>query len=145
LDAQYGYEACLQTLLAYLARADEIYSVGLLGSAQILSLEKMVLDNHLLREIETVVSPIQIDDEHLQIDLIEQVGIGGSFLSERKTRDFTRREYVRMWPPAGKRMAEIVRQDALDIFHNHTPQALPEMAADQIEAILIKADKGLIH
>jgi len=145
LDAQYGYEACLQTLLAYLERADEIYSVGLLGSAQILSLEKMVLDNHLLREIETAVRPIQLDNEHLQIDLIEQVGIGGSFLSERKTRDFTRREYVRMWPPAGKRMAEIVRQEALDIFHNHKPPALPVGAADQIEAILIKADKGLFH
>jgi trimethylamine--corrinoid protein Co-methyltransferase len=145
LDAQYGYEACLQTLLAYLARADEIYSVGLLGSAQILSLEKMVLDNHLLREIETAVKPIQVDEEHLQIDLIEKVGIGGSFLSARKTRDFTRQEYIRMWPPAGTRVSEIVRQEALDIYHNHKPPALPEGAADQIEAILIAADKELIH
>jgi trimethylamine--corrinoid protein Co-methyltransferase len=145
LDAQYGYEACLQTLLAYLERADEIYSVGLYGSAQILSLEKMVLDNHLLREIETVVKPIQVDEEHLQIELIEQVGIGGSFLSERKTRDFTRRDYVRMWPPAGKRMAEIVRQEALDIYHNHKPPALPDGAANQIGAILVTADKELIH
>jgi len=143
LDAQYGYEACLQTLLAYLERADEIYSVGLYGSAQILSLEKMVLDNHLLREIETAVKPIQVDEEHLQIDLIEQVGIGGSFLSERKTRDFTRREYVRMWPPSGKKMAEIVRQEALDIYHNHKPQALPAGAADTIANILAAADKQL--
>jgi trimethylamine--corrinoid protein Co-methyltransferase len=145
LDAQYGYEACLQTLLAYLERADEIYSVGLYGSAQILSLEKMVLDNHLLREIETVVKPIQVDEEHLQIELIEQVGIGGSFLSERKTRDFTRRDYVRMWPPAGKSLAEIVRQEALDIYHNHKPPALPDGAANQIGAILVTADKELIH
>ena len=145
LDAQYGYEACLQTLLAYLERADEIYSVGLYGSAQILSLEKMVLDNHLLREIETVVKPIQVDEEHLQIELIEQVGIGGSFLSERKTRDFTRRDYVRIWPPAGKSLAEIVRQEALDIYHNHKPPALPDGAANQIGAILVTADKELIH
>ena len=145
LDAQYGYEACLQTLLAYLERADEIYSVGLYGSAQILSLEKMVLDNHLLREIETVVKPIQVDEEHLQIELIEQVGIGGSFLSERKTRDSTRRDYVRMWPPAGKSLAEIVRQEALDIYHNHKPPALPDGAANQIGAILVTADKELIH
>ena len=143
LDAQYGYEASLQTLLAYLAGADEIYSVGLYGSAQILSLEKMVLDNHLLREIETVVKPIQVDEEHLQIELIEQVGIGGSFLSERKTRDFTRQEYVRMWPPAGKRVAEIARQEALDIYHNHKPPALPAGAADTIVNILAAADKQL--
>jgi trimethylamine--corrinoid protein Co-methyltransferase len=145
LDLQYGYEASVQTLLAYLAKADEIYSVGLLGSAQILSLEKMVLDNHLLREIETAVKPIRVDDEHLQIELIERVGIGGSFLSERTTRDFTRREYVRMWPPAGKRVAEIARQSALDIFHNHKPPALPDGAADQLDAIMVAADKELFH
>ena len=41
LDAQYGHEATSAGLLAYLAGADEMYSMGLLGSAQILSLEKI--------------------------------------------------------------------------------------------------------
>jgi len=145
LDVQYGVEASMQTLLAYLARADEIYSVGLLGASQILSLEKMVLDNHLLREIETTVQPFQLDEEHLQIDLIEKVGIGGSFLSERMTRDFTRRDYVRMWPPAGQRMIDIARQEALEIYHHHQPAVLPEGAVDQMESILNTADRELIQ
>ena len=145
IDVQYGVEASIQTLLAYLARADEIYSVGLLGAAQILSLEKMVLDNHLLREIETIVRPILVDEEHLQIKLIEKVGIGGSFLSERQTRDFTRQEYVRMWPPAGKKMTEIAHQEALEIIHHHKPPALPEGAADQMQVILAAANKELSH
>lgn len=145
IDVQYGVEASIQTLLAYLAHADEIYSVGLLGAAQILSLEKMVLDNHLLREIETIVRPILVDEEHLQIELIEKVGIGGSFLSERQTRDFTRQEYVRMWPPAGKKMTEIAHQEALEIFHHHQPPALPEGAADQMQVILAAANKELSH
>jgi trimethylamine:corrinoid methyltransferase-like protein len=51
LDALYGHEATAYGLLAYLAGVDEIYSMGLLGNAQILSLEKMVLDNHLARQI----------------------------------------------------------------------------------------------
>jgi trimethylamine--corrinoid protein Co-methyltransferase len=143
LDAQYGYEAGLQTLLAYLARADEIYSVGLLGSAQILSLEKMMLDNHLLREIEAAVKPMLVDEEHLQIDLIEQVGIGGNYLTERKTRDLTCQEYVRMWPPAGKRIDEVVRQEALDIYNNHKPPSLPKSAAEKLVDILAVADKEL--
>ena len=37
LDALYGYEATTQGLLAILAGVDEIYSMGLLGSARILS------------------------------------------------------------------------------------------------------------
>ena len=102
LDAQYGYEATAAGLLAYLAGADEIYSMGLLGSAQILSLEKMVLDNHLARQIEIMARPVPVDEEHLQADLIELVGIGGHYLKQRETRTFTRREYVPTWPPAGK-------------------------------------------
>ena len=143
LDAQYGYEATTSCLLAYLAGADEIYSIGLLGSAQILSLDKMVLDNHLAHQIETMVKPVLVDEEHLQADLIERVGIGGHYLTQRETRTFTRREYVPVWPPAGKTMLEIARAEALDILHNHQPPPLPEGAADKIEAIVAEVDKAL--
>jgi trimethylamine--corrinoid protein Co-methyltransferase len=143
IDVHYGHQATANTLLAYLAGADEIYSMGLLGSAQVLSLEKMVLDNHLTHQIENMLKPVAVDDEHLQAELIERVGIGGHFLSQRETRAFTRREYVPMWPPAGKAMLEIVRAEALEILHNHKPPALPSGAADRIEAIVADADRAL--
>jgi trimethylamine--corrinoid protein Co-methyltransferase len=143
LDAQYGYEATAATLLAYLAGADEIYSVGLLGSSQILSLEKMVLDNHLARQIEIMARPVPIDEERLQAELIERVGIGGHFLKQRETRNFTRREYVPVWPPAGKPVLELAREEALDILYNHQPPPLPAGAQDKIETIVEEADEAL--
>lgn len=143
LDVQYGYEAATSTLLAYLACPDEIYSMGLLGSAQILSLEKMVLDNHLARQIEIMARPVLVDERHLQADLIERVGVGGHFLGQRETRAMTRREYVPMWPPAGETMPEIARREAADILQNHRPPALPAGAEEKIEAILVKANRTL--
>ncbi|NIQ87564.1 MAG: hypothetical protein GWN66_14160, partial [Pseudomonas stutzeri] len=143
LDAQYGYEAASTALLSHLAGADEIYSVGLLGSAQVLSLDKMVFDNHLARQIEIMARPVLMDEEHLQLDLIERVGIGGHYLSQRETRAFTRREYVPMWPPAGETAMEVVHEEALDILHNHQPPPLPAGAADRIEAIVAEADRML--
>ncbi len=143
LDAQYGYEATAHCLLSYLAGADEIYSIGLLGSAQILSLDKMVLDNHLAHQLEAAIKPVLMDEEHLQADLIERVGIGGTYLTQRETRDFTRSEYVPVWPPADKTVMEVVHEEALDILHNHQPLPLPEGAADKIEAIVAEADKAL--
>jgi trimethylamine--corrinoid protein Co-methyltransferase len=143
LDAQYGYEATAATLLAHLAGADEIYSMGLLGAAQILSLEKMVLDNHLTRQIELMHKPLRVDDEHLQVGLIERVGIGGHFLGQRETRAATRREYVPVWPPAGRTMQEIAHEEALEILHTHDPPPLPKGAWEQIEAILAAADRAL--
>ncbi len=143
IDVHYGYEATANGLLAYLAGADEIYSMGLLGSAQILSLDKMVLDNHLARQVEIMARPVLVDEERLQADLIERVGIGGTYLTQRETRDFTRSEYVPMWPPVGKTAMEVVHEEALDILHNHQPPPLPAAAADKIEAIVAEADKAL--
>jgi trimethylamine--corrinoid protein Co-methyltransferase len=143
LDAQYGYEATAASLLAYLAGADEIYSVGLLGSSQVLSLEKMVLDNHLAHQIEIMARPVLTDEQHLQADLIEHVGIGGHYLKQRETRAFTRREYVPVWPPAGKSMLEVAHEEALDIFYNHQSPPLPGGAEEKIEAIVAEADKAL--
>jgi trimethylamine--corrinoid protein Co-methyltransferase len=143
LDAQYGYEATAAGLLAYLAGADEIYSVGLLGSAQILSLEKMVLDNHLARQIEMMAQPVPMDEEHLQADLIERVGIGGHYLKQRETRTFTRQEYVPVWPPAGKPMLDVAREEALDVLYNHQPPPLPPGAEEKMEVIIDKADREL--
>jgi trimethylamine--corrinoid protein Co-methyltransferase len=143
LDAQYGHEATAAGLLAYLAGADEIYSMGLLGSAQILSLDKMVLDNHLARQIEAMFRPVLVDEEHLQADLIERVGIGGHFLNRPETRTFTRQEYTPMWPPVGKTMCEVAHAEALDILHNHQPPSLPTGALDQIEVIVAEAARAL--
>ncbi len=143
LDAQYGYEALAGTMLSYLAGADEIYSLGLLGSSQILSLEKMVLDNHLIHQIETMLSPINLDDAHLQADLIKQVGVGGEFLTKKETLKYTRKEYVPMWPPHGEDLIDMIHTEAQNILENHTPPPLPDGAVEKINAILTEADQAL--
>jgi trimethylamine--corrinoid protein Co-methyltransferase len=143
LDSQYGSEAVAQGLLAYLSGVDEIYSIGLLGDAQILSYEKMVADNHLAHQLEAIVRPLQIDEAHLQMDLIERVGIGGHFLTSKETRDFTRSEYIPMWPPADKTMLELARAEALEIFHHHKSPDLPDGAGEKISFILTQASREL--
>jgi trimethylamine--corrinoid protein Co-methyltransferase len=143
MDAQYGFESIAGTMLSYLSGADEIYSVGLLGAAQILSLEKMVLDNHLIHQIEAMLTPINVDEAHLQADLIKQVGIGGEFLTQRETLKFTRKEYMPLWPPHGKGLKELIRAEAEEILQIHTPPPLPEGAKDNIVEILSEADQVL--
>jgi trimethylamine--corrinoid protein Co-methyltransferase len=143
IDVLYGYEATTACLLAVLSGADEIYSMGLLGSAQILSLEKMVLDNHLAHQIATMKRPLLLDEDHLQAELIERVGVGGHYLRQRETREYTRREYIPVWPPAGKSLSELVRGEALEIAHHHQPPALPKGVVDEFENLLRKADGQL--
>lgn len=143
IDALYGHEATASCLLAYLAGADEVYGMGLLGSAQVLSLEKMVLDNHLARQIEAMLGPVWVDEEHLQAALIEQVGIGGQYLNRRETRDFTRREYIPPWPPAGRRAVELAHSQALELLQSHRPPPLPPGGTERLAAVVAAAERDL--
>ena len=143
LDAQYGYESVSGTILSYLSGADEIYSVGLLAEAQILSLDKMVFDNHLIHQVEAMLTPINVDEAHLQADLIKKVGVGGEFLTQKETLKYTRDEYVSMWPPHGRDLMELIHTEAQEILNNHTPQPLPAGAEARIQEILEEADKAL--
>jgi trimethylamine:corrinoid methyltransferase-like protein len=90
-----------------------------------------------------MIGTIPVDEAHLQAELIERVGIGGHYLTQRETRDYTVSEYVPVWPPAGETMLEIVHEEALDILHNHLPPPLTAGAADEIEEILAEADREL--
>lgn len=144
IDAQYGYESVSGTILSYLAGADEIYSVGLLGAAQILSLEKMVFDNHLIHQLETMLTPINVDEAHLQADLIKRVGVGGEFLTARETLKYTREEYIPLWPPYDKDLMELMHAEAQEILDTHTPPPLPQGAETRIQEILREADKVLV-
>jgi len=144
LGALYGYEATSHCLLAHLSGADEIYSMGLLGDAQILSLDKMVLDNHLARQLDIMTRPLVADEEHLQAKLIDRVGIGGSYLGQRETRTFTHREYVPVWPPADASLLDMVHEEALSILHDHRPPPLPAGAEARIATVVAAADRALV-
>ncbi len=145
LDAQYGFNATSNLLFAYLAGADEIYSMGLLGNAQYLSLEKMVLDNHLTKQVEIMTRDIPTDESDFQLSVIEKVGIGGNFLAERETRDFTTSDYIPPWPPEGKTMLEVAREEAFEILKNHQPPPLLDGAAEKLERIVNRADSELMN
>jgi trimethylamine:corrinoid methyltransferase-like protein len=140
LDAQYAFEAANSCLISYLAGADEIYSMGLLAKSQVLSLDKMVLDNHITKQIEISLGPIAIDEAHLQADLIERVGIGGHFLDQPETRSVTRDEYVPVWPPSGVDILELVHEEAEQILAEHQPPPLPQGAEGALGEILDEAD-----
>jgi trimethylamine--corrinoid protein Co-methyltransferase len=143
LDAHYGYDATSACLLAYLAGVDEIYSMGLLDSSQTLCLDKLVLDNHLARELEIMVQPIQIDEAHLSVDLIEQVGIGKHFLKRPETLAAVREEYVRVWPPVGRKVLDLVHEEARQILESHRPLALPDGALQKMRRIVSEAERTL--
>ena len=73
--------------------------------------------------------PTRIDEEHLAADLIEQVGIGKHYLKRPETLAALRKEYVRVWPPTGRDILDLVHGEAREILENHRPSPFPRVHA----------------
>jgi hypothetical protein len=70
--------------------------------------------------------------------------VGGEYLTQRETLEFTRNEYVPLWPPHGADLMQIIRAEAEEILNNHKPYPLPEGAQKKMDLILAEADKALV-
>ena len=93
LDPQAGYETALFLLTSVMAGVNYNVSIGTVGPGEAgMSLEKMVLDDDLVGNIKRLMQGIDVSDETLAVDVINEVGIGGSFIAHRHTRKWFRKE-----------------------------------------------------
>jgi trimethylamine--corrinoid protein Co-methyltransferase len=93
LDAQAGYETALTLLISALGGVNYNVSFGVVGPGEIgMSLEKIVLDDEVAGYIKRVMQGIEVSDETLAVDVIDEVGPGGTFLAHPHTRKWFRKE-----------------------------------------------------
>jgi len=85
-DIQAGIDKTLSATLAVLA-GSRILSAGMgcLALSGIGSLAQIVIDYELCMSLEHISKGFKVDQEHIALDLIKEVGIGGSFLAEEHT------------------------------------------------------------
>jgi trimethylamine--corrinoid protein Co-methyltransferase len=97
---------------------------------------------------------IEVSDETLMLDLIDQVGPAGEFMSQKIT---ARRCRAEIWNPrlmdrqpwvnwelgCSQTMHDRVRTRLREILATHTPPSLPDRAQEEIESILGAAEARL--
>jgi len=95
---------------------------------------------------------IEVTDETIMLDLIDQVGPGGEFMSTMETARLCRTEiwtptlmdrdpWVN-WEAAGSlTMLDRIRRKLHRILESHTPAPLPDGAAERIQQILDAAEE----
>jgi trimethylamine--corrinoid protein Co-methyltransferase len=93
LDAQAGYETAVALLIGAMAGINFNTSLGVVGPGEIgMSLEKLVLDDELAGYIKRVIQGIEVNEETLAVDVIDEVGPGGTFLAHPHTRKWFKKE-----------------------------------------------------
>ena len=88
-------QAAIQSTLALFSAVSNginfiLHACGILGSFVAMSYEKFIMDEELCGMLKRIIEPIEISDESIDLAMIEEVGIGGNYLTQPKTLDLCR-------------------------------------------------------
>ncbi|MCP4020491.1 MAG: trimethylamine methyltransferase [Desulfobacteraceae bacterium] len=93
-DAQAGYEKAFTALLASMGGSNYIHhSAGMLESMLAIAHEQFVIDDEIIGNCCKVLKGIEVDEEHLALEVIDAVGPGGNFMTAPHTMTHIRSEY----------------------------------------------------
>jgi len=115
-DAQAGLESAVTLACGAAAGADVFGHMGICGVDQAASLDTLTLQNEIIGYVESVMRNIDFSDEAFGLDVIEEVGPGGTFINQMHTAEHFRkemwfptlldREYYQAWKDAGAQSTE---------------------------------------
>jgi trimethylamine--corrinoid protein Co-methyltransferase len=136
-DAQAGWEKAATTLLAAMGGSNFVHhAAGMLESMLTVAYEQYVIDDEIIGMCGKVLQGIEVDSEHLALDVIEAVGPGGSFMISDHTLDHLRSEYY-----LGNRVTD---QQSRELWEKGGALDARERGRQIAKNILAKAEKSYI-
>ena len=146
-DAQAGYEFTLNALPMALSGANMIFGAGGLETGLTFDYAKLIMDHECITNIRKLLNGVKIDHESMVLDLIDEVGPGGTYLTHRHTFQHTRsqsqavvfdRKTREQWMRSsnGKNLTEMAYEKAKNILHTHKPVPLLEGAEKTIKELV---------
>jgi len=154
-DIQSGYESTLSATLGVLSGANFLFGCGVLEQGLTMDYAKLLMDAEMIRMIQTAVGGVPVSDETLAVDVIHEVGPGGSYIAHQHTyqhmREQSRAELFdrrsrEEWLTVtkGESIQEKAYAAAIDILQNHQPIPLPKGAADDMDKIITEFEKEIV-
>jgi trimethylamine---corrinoid protein Co-methyltransferase len=156
-DPQATFEKHLQTYLCATAGVNYIMPLGGLDNEGSHSPVQMIIDHEVCRMVARVLEGIKVDEDHLAIELIKQVGPPpGNYLKTKHTRSHWQEEYIlsdvivrenyKAWVDSGSRgIVERAAELARHLMETHQPNPLPPEVDRELAKILQAAEKEKIR
>ena len=145
-----GVQASLEHAMAAMVCAqyggEVVNGLGEPAGSTLLSYEQILLDHEITAMVIKIYQGFDVNADELAVDLIEKVGIGGSYLAQRHTLDRMRGIFVPMlwdtspydnWVAKGKKDPMAVAREKTEwILKNHVPEPLPTAIAARLNQIV---------
>lgn len=152
LDQQAAIESTVSIAVAALSGANLIHDVGYLESGLIGSFDMLVMSDEVISMVKHFLRGITVDDEHIALHIMEQVGSGGHYLGSRHTlKHFEEefwfptlldRERWEDWQAAGsKTLGQRVREKVVSIIEGFEPEPLTSEVEANLKEIAARADR----
>ena len=145
-DSQAGYEFSFNALPLALAGANILWGAGGVDSGLGFDYAKLLMDHEAAANISFFLRGLPVNDEELALELMEEVGPGGSFLTHKHTFKRTRiqapfslfeRQPFATWEKKGsKTMTERAYEKAAGILANHRLAPIEPSAQAEIDGLL---------
>ena len=127
-DFQSGFEKGMSGMVALLAGATRIGAQGIVGADQGTSFEQLVIDNEWTSAFNHIFElGMEVNEETLGVDVIQKVGVGGSFIAEEHTVRHVRETY---WK------SDLFNQASWDAWMAKGGEDVQAMAHEKVEKIL---------
>jgi trimethylamine--corrinoid protein Co-methyltransferase len=149
-DMQAGIESALWILWTALSGANLVHDIGYIESGLTCSYEMIVINDEVISFVRRLLGGISLTGETLDLDVIDAVGPGGSFLKSRHTRDHYRevwyprlfdRNMYGTWETIGRPTAVArAREVAREAINSHRPPPLENDVRERLGAIIAEAD-----
>ncbi len=146
MNCQAGYESMLTFSSAYRHGINLVLEAGgVMDSVNATSFEKMVVDFEIIRQVKASFTPIEVNEETLNLEEIKEIGHDGSFVDSDYTLDnFTDLYAPRVGSRSGKTASyfedsiEKEMERLLSFYASHRPE-LDSDARERVKAVLAKS------
>ncbi len=146
IDEQAAAEAAFSLLLETQGGAQMAHDVGYLEGGMSNSIEQVVICDELINYVKRFMSPIEVNDDTLALDVIDEMGPNGDYLGTQHTlshykRDwypklFDRRDYDHWLAAGGKSLRQRAKERVEAILGSHTPEPLPADVQKRLDEIV---------
>jgi len=150
-DQQAALEGSLWVLLAALSGGNLVHDVGYINNGLTTSFEQLAVSNEVIGMVRRITGGIELSEETMALDLINEVGPGGEFLtSEHTLRHFkenwypeltTRSPYEKWVEEGSKDLGTRANEKIRHILENHEPKPLEESVKEELKKIINSKNK----
>ena len=151
VDQQAASEAVMSIYNGFMAGTNLIHHVGSLEGGLNGSLQHLVMCDEIIGMVEQIGQGIEVTDDALALDVLQEVGPAGEFLTHMHTYHFFRdwfrptiidRSTYEIWEENGsKTYNDRLEPEVERILETHQPEPLDEQMIQEMKKIIDVADK----